>query len=146
MSVNFIQNIQGIWFTKKLQWYSFNAVDRNDIDLIDKINKIGDYNNYAIVYNAADGKCYLNNDRFDLEYHKDALKEITIINHKKTRLDCTISLSIGLEKEFTKIGKLYFETTYVKSFSTLTKNDPVILLNYYWELQAGWKKDISFTR
>jgi hypothetical protein len=146
MKLSFMQSIQGIWFPKKLQWYSFDAVNRNDSNLKDDINKTYDYNNYAIVYNAADGKSYLNTGRGGQHYSNGSLKEISIINHSKTRMDCNISLSVGLEKEFNNIGKLFCATTFLKSFSTLTKDDPVVILNYYWEMRAGWKKDISFTR
>jgi hypothetical protein len=143
MDVNLTQSIQGIWFPEKLRWYSFIPI--NQADFFDIQNLIFN-NDYAIVYNTADGKCYLNDARGGATYAQGRLKEITVIAHEKTRIDCYITVSANLEKALGKIGKFYFSSTYAKGFSTLTKADPVVGLDYYWGIQAGWKKDISFAR
>jgi hypothetical protein len=139
--MNLVQSIQCLWFPEKLRWYSFKPKFLADTTAIKAFD-----NDYAIVYNAADGKCYLNDVRSDHTYYEGNLKEITIQSHEKTRIDCYISLSMIVERPFGNIGKFYFLTTYVKGLSTLKRIDPVVGLNYYWGLQAGWKKDISLTR
>jgi hypothetical protein len=143
MNINLTQSIQGFWFPEKLRWYSF--LPSNQADFFDIQNLIFN-NDYAIVYNAADGKCYLNDARGGATYAEGRLKGITVIAHEKTRIDCYITLSMTIEKTFGKIGKFYFSSTYAKGFSTLTRADPVVGLDYYWGMQAGWKKDISFAR
>jgi hypothetical protein len=141
MKVSAIESVQGTVYPERLRWRSINPVDPNDADGLKYFNT-----SYAIVYNAADGKYYLNSRSRDRTFYEGTLKEVSIIDHEKIRIDCYISLSLTIEKEFWKIGSLFFSTTYLKGFSTLTNDDPVVGLNSYGELQAGWKKDFSFAR
>jgi hypothetical protein len=136
MNLTILNVNQCMWYPKKLEWFS--------VDDSAKISLIHLYDDYSVVYNASDGKYYINIDRTELYYIKNKLVELK--KHEKTRVDCYISLSTTLEKQLPKIGKFYFSATYLKDFSTLTKDDPIVGLDYYWELQAGWKKDISFSR
>ncbi len=136
MNLALFNFVQCIWYPKRMQWFS--------IDDSAKINYYRLYTEYAVVFNAADGKYYITTERTQLNYIKNSLVELK--KHEKTRIDCYISMSVTLEKELGEIGKLYFSTTYVKGLSTLSGTDPIVGLNYCWELQAGWKKDIFYAK
>jgi hypothetical protein len=128
--------IQCAWFPQKVEWFSVDDKARvtfNDL-----------YSFYGVVYDAASGNYYINTQRQQLAYMRGSFVDLK--KHEKTRIDCTISGSVILEKQLGGLGKLYFSTTYVKGFSTLTEKDPLVCLDRYWEMQIGWKKDISYQR
>jgi hypothetical protein len=51
-----------------------------------------------------------------------------------------------IEKTLHPFGEIYVIFSYIKGFSTLKANDPLVKLNHYWELQAGWKKDFTYAK
>jgi hypothetical protein len=137
--LNIENNIQCSWYPeKKVIWFTVkNDKDSSKIN-IENMQKI-----YAILYNVSDGKYYLTTNRVDPKSIKNNLIELK--KHQKTRFDCYLSMTINIEKEIGILGELYFITSYMKCFSTLPENSPLITLNQNWELRAGWKKDISKT-
>ena len=128
--------IQCVWFPQKVEWFSID--DTAHISFYDL------YSQDAIVYDGASGKYYINTQRQQLSFTRSSF--IDLKKHEKTRMDCTISGSAIIEKQLGGLGRLYFSTTYVKGFSTLTGNDPLVCLDRYWEMRIGWKKDISYQR
>jgi hypothetical protein len=137
--LNIENNIQCSWYPeKKVIWFTVkNDKDSSKIN-IENMQKI-----YAILYNVSDGKYYLTTNRVDPKSIKNNLIELK--KHQKTRFDCYLSMTINIEKEIGILGELYFITSYMKCFSTLPENSPLITLNQNWELRAGWKRDISKT-
>ena len=136
MNLTLLNFNQCMWYPKKLEWFS--------VDDTAKISYTHLYDDYSVVFNAADGKYYINIDRTQSNYIQNKLVELK--KYEKTRIDCYILLSTALEKQVGELGKFYFSANYLKNFSTLTKDDPIVGLNYSWGIQAGWKKDISFSR
>jgi hypothetical protein len=124
------------WYPEKICWFSLD-------DSI-TINYLEMYKDYAVVFNSQNGRYYLNRARTESDFHNNSLVELK--RHEKTRLDCYLSMTVNIEKEIGRLGELYFITSYVKCFSTLPENSPLISLNQNWELRAGWKKDISKIR
>jgi hypothetical protein len=129
--------LQCSWYPQKVQWFT---VDNNSAS----VNIIAMQKAYAVVYNTSDGKYYLNTNRVDHSPMRNNL--IALKKHEKTKVDCYLSIAVTIEKEIGLLGELYFKTGYVKCFSTLPENSPLISLNQSWELRAGWKKDISKIR
>ena len=128
--------VQCIWYPQKMQWFS--------IDDSATISYYRLYTDYAVVFNAADKKYFINTQRTQLHYMNNSFVELK--KHEKARIDCYISMSVTLEKGLNEIGRLYCSATYVKGLSTLSRADPIVGLNYCWEFQVGWKKDISFAK
>jgi hypothetical protein len=124
--------IQGVLFTKQVEWFS---TDEPVFAYFDDL-----YDKYAIIYNAADGSYYLSKDRSQLSYTPAQLTPLR--RYEKQRADCFLSLSLVIDREFGRFGKLYFMANGFKGFSTLGATDPVASFNYGWELSAGWKKDL----
>ncbi|HMA64312.1 MAG: hypothetical protein ACM31E_01600, partial [Fibrobacterota bacterium] len=129
--------IQCSWYPEKVQWFT---VENNSA----AVNIIAMQKAYALVYNTSDGTYYLNTNRVDHSPMRNNL--IALKKHEKTKVDCYLSIAVTIEKKIGLLGELYFKTGYVKCFSTLPENSPLISLNQNWELRAGWKKDISKTR
>ncbi len=129
-------SIQGVLFTKKVEWY---AADEPVSVFFDDL-----YEKCAIIYNAADGCYYLSKDRTQLSYSPDQLTPL--YRHRKLRSDCYLTLSLVLDREFGRFGKLYFMANGFKGFSTVEATEPVASFNYGWELSAGWKKDLRWVK
>jgi len=129
--------IQCSWYPEKVQWFT---VENSSAP----VNIIAMQKAYALVYNTSDGTYYINTNRVDHSPMRNNL--IALKKHEKTKVDCYLSIAVTIEKEIGLLGKLYFKTGYVKCFSTLPENSPLISLNQNWELRAGWKIDISKTR
>ncbi len=134
LNLTLLNSIQCLWYPKKIEWFTAD----------DTISYSKLYTDCDVIFNAADGNYYINKNPNSPYYMKNNLVELK--KHGKKRIDCYISLSTALEKQVCELGKFYFSATYLKNFSTLRHDDPIVGLNYCWELQAGWKKDISFTR
>ena len=131
-----IGSIQGVLFMKKVEWY---AADEPVSVYWDDL-----YEKCAIIYNAADGGYYLIKDRTQLSYTPDQLTPLH--RHRKLRSDCYLTLSLVLDRELGRFGKLYFMMNGLKGFSTVAAADPVASFNYGWELSAGWKKDLMWEK
>jgi hypothetical protein len=128
--------VQCLWYPEKVRWFS--------IDDTIPIQFFHLYDYYKVVYNAGNGTYYLNTDPGSRHYIRGILAELK--THEKTRIDCFISLTLGIEKGISNLGTVYFSCTYLKGFSTFSDNDPVATLDRFWNVQAGWKKDLSFTK
>jgi hypothetical protein len=124
------------WYPDKVCWYTIP-------DSIKEYN-FNIHDDYAIIYDASNGKYYLYMDRKQVYFNKDRLVELN--KHEKTRIDFYFSMVVSLEKEVWKIGTVYFSAQYLKRISSLPEKVPLISLNQNWELQAGWKKDISIAK
>lgn len=124
------------WYPEKVTWFSVG--DSIRIDYLEM------YKNYAVIFNSTNGTYYLNRARTDKYYYDNSLVEMK--KHEKIRLDCYLSMAVNIEKELGRLGRLYFSAQYLKCFSTLPENAPIIHLDQNWELQAGWKKDILILR
>jgi len=136
MSLTFLPSLQGIWYTKKAQWFS---VDDTAI-----ISYAHLYDDYAVVYDAATGSYYIHTNRTNLNYNKGELYGLQ--RHERTRLDLNIGVTAVIEKTFSPVGAVYFTFSYIKGFSTIKANDPLVTLHHYWEIQAGWKKDFTYAK
>jgi hypothetical protein len=130
----------GIWYPEKVQWF---AVDNDKLANGDSVSDIwfhALYEDYAITYNIADGKYYLNNNRTDVAYLTRNLTELH--HHEKTRIDGFFMISASLENAFGVYGTLFLSSAFSKGLSTMKKNEPVITFDNGWEFTAGWKKDL----
>jgi hypothetical protein len=124
------------WYPEKVCWYTIP-------DSIKEYN-FNIYDNYAVICDASSGKYYLYMDRKQVYFNKDRLVELN--KHEKTRIDFYLSMAVSIEKEVWKIGTVYFSAHYLKRFSSLPEKVPLISLKQNWELQAGWKKDITIAK
>lgn len=128
---DFLPALTGIFYTKKVEWFEpEESFDENAEFILENMQR-----KYAIIYNMADGKYYLNKERSDL--HANSM--IRLDHYLKWRFDCVISVSMQLERAMWKNGALYFSAGYLKGFSTIASGDPAATFNYGWNLQTGLK-------
>lgn len=133
---NLLSSLRCTWFPEKAIWFTVD-------DTVD-INYFKMYTNYAVLFNSVNKKYYINKDRTQPGYLVNNFVELK--KNEKVRIDYYFSIAVNIEKGLGRIGRLYFSSSYLKCFSTLPKNVPLITLNQNWEFQAGWKKDISITK
>jgi hypothetical protein len=102
IDVSLISSITAIWYTRTIEWY---AVDDPIADYPFEV-----YQKYAVIYDRADGKYYLNTNRAELSCPDIAPQELRL--HAKRRIDCYLSLSTLCEKRFKYIGKVGYPLKY----------------------------------
>lgn len=132
-----VQNaVRCSWYPEKVCWYTV-------ADSV-AINYLKMYKDYAVIVDVSSGKYYLYMERTQKSFIKNSLVQLN--KHEKTRIDCYLSMMMSLEKEVWKIGTVYFSAQYLKCITSLPEKVPLISLNQNWELQAGWKKDITIAK
>jgi len=135
-----VSSVQAVYYIEKLSWYT------DDNNTFAKIPLYRLFRDCAIVYNRANEKWYLYTDILDATYYADKMYELSLRHHEKRRLDTYFVVSSTVRREWATLGELFITGTFTKGFSTLSKHDPMVTLNYGWELSAGWIKDVSIKK
>jgi hypothetical protein len=139
-SISMQGSVTGAWYPKKVRWFSVDSDTLVNGDILSNLRFSDLYTECAIIYNAADGKYYLNRVRTDYRYFASSLTQLHY--YEKTRIDGYFMMSALVEKSFGNYGTLFFSAAFSKGVSTMKENEPVVTFDYAWEFSAGWKKDL----